>query len=202
MGEIRENQQVKLYFVIEDGTEKELTFTIKKFEGDRISLNFTDETLEYIDFLNEGCEVLAKIFTPLGIKVFDSIVLDSPLEDEFVIEYIEQAEQVQRRNFIREEYKTKIIIQRLRENIITQTIDIGGGGIKFFYEGEFEENEKVSALLYIPVQTKSITIEATVIKNAHFQKYEHALIYDRITETDRAKIIKFCYELQLKKLQD
>ena len=202
MGEIRENQQVKLFFILSDGTEKELNCSIKKFEEDRLSLNFPHETMDYIDYLDEGAEILAKVFAPTGVKVFDSIILNSPIEDEFVIEYTENSEQIQRRNFIRVAFQTKMVISKMgNKDVVATTVDIGGGGIRFFYEGEFNDNEIVNITLFLPLEMQSVRAEAAILKKDYLSEYEHVLIFNKITEFERSKIIKLCNDIQIGKLE-
>lgn len=196
MGEIRENQQIKLFFKVAEGSEKELGCSIKKVYKDRISLNFTKEIIDYADYLQEGDEVTVKIFTPSGIKMFDAVILDSPLEPEFIIEFVEDYLEIQRRKYLRMEFSTKIMIERDKSNIVTHTFDIGGGGLRFFYEGSFENKETVSCRLFLP-DMPSIQTQGIVIKENHLKENEYVLVFTKIEENDRDKIIKKCFELQV-----
>lgn len=196
MGEIRKDQQVKLFFKVADGSEKELDCTIKNIYKDRISLNFPQEINNYVDYLQEGDEVNVKIFTPSGIKMFDAIILDSPPESEFVIEFVEDYLEIQRRMYIRMEFNAKILVERGKDNIVTHTFDIGGGGLRFFYEGSFEHKESVGCRLFLPEQP-TIQTEGIIIKDKHLKENEHVLVFTKIEENDRDKIIKKCFELQV-----
>jgi c-di-GMP-binding flagellar brake protein YcgR len=201
MGEIKQKQKTKLLFKLNDGSEKEVESNIKSLDHDRIYLNITDEALEQAEYLQEGEEITAKIFTPLGVKVFDAIVINSPLEDDFVIEYAEQATNVQRREYTRVDFDTKVIIERKEaHNIVTQTLDISGGGLRFLYKGEFLPNEKVHVMLYLPYQLRSIQADAVILKKGHVPKNEHIVLFTKIDEPERDKIIKQCFEIQRKKL--
>lgn len=197
MGEIRENQQVKLSFNLFDGSEKEVTCRIKSFHNDRISLKPTTSLDAYIEYLQEGNEVKAKIFTPLGVKVYEAMVINSPLEDEFVIEYVENTVQIQRREYLRMPYQVKLVIERNnKEVIITQTVDISGGGVRFFHGGAFEEDELVKASLYIPDE-RLIKAQGLILPHTNIPEGQYALFFDEIDERDRDRIIKKCFELQL-----
>lgn len=200
MGEIRENQLVKLFFKDAEGSEKELNCSIKKLYKDRISLNHPKEIIDYVDYLQEGDDVSVKIFTPSGVKVFDAIILNSPIEDDFTIEFVESYIEIQRRKYLRMEFNTKVLIGKGRENIITHTLDIGGGGVRFFYEGTFEPNETVSCHLFLP-EIPVIATQGIVIKGEHLKKNEHVLVFTKIEENDRDKIIKQCFDLQISSYQ-
>ena len=199
MSEIKEDQKAKLLFKMADDSEKEFDCQIKEVQKDRISLKFPDELLEYSDFLEEGIELPVQIFTPSGIKSFDSIVLNSPLEAEFVIEYSENnIIQIQRRKYLRTELRTKLIINREGNvNIVTYTNDIGGGGVRFYYAGTFEKEEKVECMLYLPMQMRSVMAKGIVIDGSHLKENEHVLLFTDIDEKERDRIIKACFENEL-----
>lgn len=196
MGEIREDQKIKLFFKVADSSEKELDCSIKKIYKDRISLNFPKEIVHYVDYLQEGDEVAVKIFTPSGIKMFDAIILDSPLEPEFIIEFVEDYLEIQRRMYLRMEYNTKVMIEKDKSNIVTHTYDIGGGGLRFFYEGSLENRETVGCRLFLP-DLPSIQTQGIIIKEKHLRENEYVLVFTKIEENDRDKIIKKCFELQV-----
>ncbi|MDD3437464.1 MAG: PilZ domain-containing protein [Candidatus Gastranaerophilales bacterium] len=199
MSEIRENQLTKLVFKTADNSEKELCCNIKDIYKDRISLNYPKETMYYLDYLEEGDEVNAQIFTPLGVRMFDSIILDSPREEEFIIEFIDNYIEIQRRKYLRVDLNTKIIIEREEKNIVTHTLDIGGGGVRFFYNGSFGHHEKVGCFLYLPMLLNSIKAKGIILKDNHLKKDEHVLFFTKIDEGERDKIIKKCFELERKK---
>lgn len=202
MSEISENQKTKLSFKTVNGSEKEFDCEIKKVYNDRISLNFPKELINYAAYLQEGDEVNVKIFTQLGIKIFNAMILNSPLEHDFVIESVENYIEIQRRKYARTDVKTKIIIERgegdEKRNIVTQTLDISGGGVRFLYEDRFAERETVSCYLYLPMELHSVKATGMILKDQHLPKDEHVLLFTKIEEKDRDKIIKKCFEIEAK----
>lgn len=200
MGEIREGQKTKLIFKTADGSEKEFDCFVKKVFSDRLSLDFPRELLDYACYLDEGTELPVKIFTPTGVKAFDSIIINSPYEPEFVIEFVEDHIQIQRREFMRVELKVKVIVERAgKDNIVTETLDISGGGIRFLYDGDFKFQEEVGILLYLPYAIRSIKAKGYIIKPEHLPQDQHVLLFTAIDESDRDKIIKQCFDIQLSK---
>lgn len=200
MGEIRKGQKVKLHFKAADNSDKETDCFIKEIYSDRLFLTISQDILENIQHLEEGNELSVKIFTPIGVKVFDTIILNSPLEPDFVIEYIEDSPQIQRREYTRVELELKVIIEREgRDNLVTHTIDISGGGLRFFSQVDFEPNESVRVLLYLPFSIRSIKAQAIIVKNEHLSKNEYVLLFTKIDERERDKIVKQCFETQAEK---
>lgn len=197
MSEIKQEQKAKLTFKTADNSEKEFDCFIKDVQKDRLSLRFPEEILAYADYLEEGNELPVKIFTPSGVKAFDAVILNSPLESEFVIEFVENHIEIQRREYLRVELETKLIIERIENtNIITRTLDIGGGGLKFFYEGSFKPDEIVGCLLYLPYQIHSVKAQGIIKESPYLNKNEHILLFSKIDENERARIVKQCFDIQ------
>lgn len=197
MSEIRTGQKVKLFLTTAEDSKLEFDCTLKHVFEDRLALNYPEELLDYIDYLQEGDEIFVKIFTPVGVKGFDAMVLDTPLEDDFVIEYVENTSQVQRREFVRVFWTMKVFIERQgHDNVIAYSIDVSGGGLRFRCEDEFPEKENVSITMFMP-DGRLVKAKGQVIPNNYIPKDEHILSFTEIDEKERDRIIKKCFELQL-----
>ncbi len=197
MGEIREDQKVTLYLKAGDGTSKELDCSIKSIQKDRLSLRYTDEVLDYAKHLEEGSEHPVRIFTPSGVKSFDTIVINSPLESEFVIEFVEDHIEIQRREYLRIELDTKIILETQKYGVVvTNTLDISGGGLRFFCDRPFQTGEIVKIMLYLPFQQNSVKAEGEIIDCEHIPEDQHVLVFTEIEERERDRIIKQCFDSQ------
>lgn len=199
MSDVKPNQKVKLFI---DSIDVILDCTVKYFDNDRIALNYGKKLLEYSDYLQEGDEVGIKIFTPVGIIVFDAMILDSPLEREFVIEYVESSPKIQRREYTRVPFESKLILEKgSKKIVIAKTLDVSGGGIKFETLNSedhtaFVPNEKVKITLYIP-NNRSVNTYAKIIENNSLPKEHHVLQFIDIDESERERIIKKTFELQM-----
>lgn len=193
MKDISENQKAILTFKLDDSTKREVNCIIKEVQNDRISLIFPDEMMVYADYFAESAEMPVKIYTPSGLKTFETIVINSPLENEFVIEFSENIVDIQRRAYPRASIDTKIIIERNeRDNIVTKTLDIGGGGIRFSCNGNLYPNEEVGILLYLPFQIHSTKAKGVILQKEYLPKNECILVFTKIEDKDRNKIIKNC----------
>lgn len=199
MDEIKKDQKVKLLLRMADVSIKEIDCQIKEVYSDRISLTTPSEVLENAEYLQEGQEFVVKIFTPNGVKIFDTIVLDSPLEEEFVIEYAAVASEVQRREYVRVPMQVKIVVQKNdNKGVIASTIDISGGGIRFEYYDGLVAGEEVQVDMYFP-ELKMIQVRGVVIHNDFFPENVFVLAYTEINEMDRDRIIKRCFKEQISK---
>lgn len=196
MGEIRAGQIIKLYSNAAYDSDKEFICTIGHVYNDRLELNLSEGVPDDLEFLEEGSEILVKIFTPSGVKIFDSIVLNSPLEPEFVIEFAEFAMEIQRREFIRVQLDTKVVIQRPdRTFVVAMTMDISGGGVRFLHKGTLTPGEDVKVTLYLP-NTRFVEAKAKILDNARLPINQHVLVFTQIDEGDRDRIVKQCFDIQ------
>lgn len=196
MREIRKNQKAKISIILDNDSEKDFECYVKEVHSDRIYLDYPGEILKYGEYMQEGSILPVKIYTPSGIKMYDAIVLNSPLDSDFVIEYVEDYVHVQRRKYPRVILETKVIIERETENIVTKTIDVGGGGIRFLSNKKLNYNEKVRCMLYLPMHLESIKAEGTIIQAPHLPQGQYIMSFEKIFERDRDKILKKCFELQ------
>lgn len=202
MGEIKKDQKVKLFLKMADGSQKEVDCQTKEVYSDRISLTTPPEVLENAEYLDEGEEFVVKIFTPTGVKIFDTIVLDSPHEEEFVIEYAAIASEVQRREYVRVPMQVKIVVQRegAAKGVVSSTMDVSGGGLRFTYNNELTPGEEVQVTMYFP-EIRNILVKGVVIHNDFLPDDVFVLAFTEINEMDRDRIIKKCFEEQAKRLE-
>ena len=80
-----EGQKITLIFLKEPNLV-EITCSIEKIKDDRLELLLPQYFMRYIEFLQVGKKITAKAFSKLGTVDFNSIVISSPLEDNFCIE--------------------------------------------------------------------------------------------------------------------
>lgn len=194
---IKEGQLAKLKLILEDGSEQEWECVTDKIEEDRISLIVPRDNPEFTKYFQEGAEIAVSVYSQEGIIAFDSIIMDSAPDSDFIIEFSGEYTKIQRRKHIRAYLETKLVIERLTgQNQITSTVDIGGASIKFVYDGQFRINEWVNSRLYLPFQTVSIRAAGTIVKKPHLLPNEYILLFNQIRDDDRQQIIDKCLDLQ------
>lgn len=196
MSEIKEKQKAKLAIKLPDNSLKEFDCSVKEVFDDRLLLNFPQEVFNYMTYLEEGQELPVKVFTPTGVQAFNSIVLNSPMESDFVIEYALDHVKIQRREYLRAAVEAKIIIERFdNDNVAGLTIDISGGGIRFSCNGQIDSGEMVKCVLYLPQEVNSIKATGLIIKNEYMPEDQYVMVFSEIDEKDRDKIIKKGFEI-------
>lgn len=197
MSDISVNQKAKIFFDGENGIEMELDCIVKEIYEDRLVLDYPSDAETLKKYFEEGTPIDVKIFTPSGLMVFESIVINSPDEGDFVIEYVEDAVVVQRRNYSRSPLKTKLTLELSKEVFIASTIDISGGGIKFCCKEDLEPEQIVKGKLYLRNFDTPAVFEAVILDNPSLQPDEYTLAFTKIDEKERDKIIKTCFAIDM-----
>jgi len=201
MQELEAGQKLHLKFNISSLHSESITSVVKGFEGDRVALTFPDDSRHLIKDLPEGKELEVIVYTDSGIYVFDSIVINSPLEHDFVIEIPDEKKHIQRRDYIRVPFNLRFVLTKGIKELETKTINIGGGGVRFLIKEEQKTNDIWNFMLYMP--------GGTVVKGSGIILYSllqgrmriSVIKFVEISETDRNRIIKKCFEEEVKNLQ-
>ena len=200
MSDLSLNQKAKIFFDGENGIEMELDCFINSIDDDRLGLDYPEDAETLKKYLEEGTPIDVRIFTPSGLMVFESVVIDSP-DEGFVIEYVEDAVVIQRRDYSRSPLKTKLELMLRTETFVASTIDISGGGIKFFSKEELEPEQVVRGKLYLRNFETPATFEAVILDNPSLQPDEYTLAFTNIDEKERDKIIKTCFSIDMQARQ-
>ena len=205
MSEISINEKAKIFF---DG-ENDIEVNMSDIGGDSIEPDEAEVLIsgeiEYPEdapqtlkqYLQEGTPIDVKVFTPSGLVVFESMVINSPDEEEFTIEYVEDAVVIQRRDYSRSLLKTKLMLESRKEVFICSTIDISGVGIKFCSSEDLEPEQQVKGKLYLRNFDMPAVFEGEILDNPSLQPDEYTLAFTNIDEKERDKIIKTCFDLDM-----
>ena len=196
MSDLSLNQKAKIFFDGENGIEMELDCYINNIEDDRLGLDYPQDAETLKKYLEEGTPIDVKIFTPSGLMVFESVVINSP-DEGFVIEYVEDAVVIQRRDYSRSPLKTKLELKLRTETFGASTIDMSGGGIKFFSKEDLNPEEVVTGKLYLKNFDVPARFEAVILDNPSLQPDEYTLAFTNIDEKERDKIIKTCFAIDM-----
>ncbi|MDR6884424.1 flagellar brake domain-containing protein [Bacillus sp. 3255] len=113
--------------------------------------------------------------------------------------------QVQRRNFLRVPAELEIAVKLSPQiQFIGVTEDVGGGGISFVYDGQVPIGVGAAVACWLLVTYKNGSIEHIPftgefvrVKPMDTGKLLGMLSFVEITDRDRQKIIRFCFERQM-----
>ena len=82
---LTEGQKLTLFFQ-KNKNMVEIACVIEKLRDDRLDLQLPQYFMRYIQYLQVGKKLTAKVFSPLGTVDFNTVVIHSPLEETFTIE--------------------------------------------------------------------------------------------------------------------
>ena len=201
--EFKLGQQAKVKYSISPIQTIEVMCTISRAEIDRICLDFPLPQYELAHYFYEGQEVEVELFTDKGIRKYDSIVISSPLEDEFVIEYYENASKIQRREYVRVDAICDLTLFANNDIVRTQTINISGGGLRFFAKKEFVVGDIWNFKLYLPRRPMPVQGSGEIVYMfKRKDSYDYSVIeFKNIKEMERSRIMRTCFEIEAEELR-
>lgn len=202
MEKFEKGQKAKIKFNISRDKIYEIACPVKWVEKDRISLVFPREEQILSKYLYEGRLLEVIIYTNEGIFVFDSIVIDSPFNIDFVVELPEENSKIQRRAYIRASLELDFFLSEENFKFKTKTVNISGGGIRFIIDRELELNKLFNFALYLPKNDSIVKGTGTILYSLKQNNSMISVIkFIEIGESDQNKIIKLCFEKEVEQLK-
>lgn len=197
MNSFQIGETVKIEFEESVLDTKQIECKIIGVSMDVITLDFADVSPYYFQYLYEGREIKLFLYSLTGIDIFDSMILTSPIDGKFEVEFPPVSKNIQRRQSVRATKELKMLI--LVANMLTpaMSVDISGNGVRFFIEVPLEFGAKYNGALFLPEKIK-IPFVGSIIKVIKSNRYEYILEFSNLKEHDRDKIIKFCLAEQSK----
>ena len=194
MNLFKKDQRVALYIEKKD-IVVEIICTINKILDDRLILNLPQYFMRYIDILQVGTKLMAKVFSKLGTIDFNSIIISSPLEDSFAIEldynaikFVDNADLT----VIEEIHPLKI--NDNIEEITAETIEISTQNLKFTYqENKFKLNQILDFTLHLPKNYDIINFKGIISHIDEIYENEYTVTYSIISDVARQNLLYYIY---------
>ena len=194
MNLFKKDQRVALYIEKKD-IVVEIICTINKILDDRLILNLPQYFMRYIDILQVGTKLMAKVFSKLGTIDFNSIIISSPLEDSFAIEldynaikFVDNADLT----VIEEIHPLKI--NDNTEEITAETIEISTQNLKFTYqENKFKLNQILDFTLHLPKNYDIINFKGIISHIDEIYENEYTVTYSIISDVARQNLLYYIY---------
>ncbi|MCZ8512914.1 flagellar brake domain-containing protein [Paenibacillus filicis] len=160
--------------------------------------------------LYPGDELSAYFITEGGVKNYFNTSVLGFTDDVIRLVLIKKPEpdaitKVQRRNFLRVPAELEIAVKFSEQlKFVSLTDDVGGGGISLVCDSYIPVSSgyTVSCWLLVPYKNNQIEhvpfkSEIVRVKPMENSKQQVMLRFSEITDRDRQKIIRFCFERQL-----
>ena len=82
---LRIGQKLSIFFQ-KDEKIVEISCTVQKVFDDRLVIELPPYFMRYINFLEVGKRLTVKVFSKIGTLDFNTVIISSPLEEEFAVE--------------------------------------------------------------------------------------------------------------------
>ncbi len=197
MALFQENQKAKIIFEA-DNKIVEMDCYIEKIYYDRLKLNLPKAASRYNPYLKAGTKLTVNVFSHLGILEQDSIIITSPLEKEFTVEYDVDAIRINNRRRIKR-YSAScdlIIFRPLLGNIETQIIDISTRGLRYYSDIPLEAGSIFDCKLLLKPTDKKILFKGRITDNKGLPAGVYRMVIHKIAYKDKQTLLDFC-ELDL-----
>ena len=202
MRRISKDTKVRIEF--EDSSKKvcNIDCYVVDTEADRLILSFPPEFRGYLGYLGEGEVVKAYIYSYSGILILNPMIIEPPNEENLItIEFKEEQQVIQRRQYFRNSYETDFYIIVDGKKLSARTIDVSGGGVRFFCKEEIKPEEIYAGELRISSIDDPIKLSGRVFKKNPDKKNEYVFEYTQIEEKQRERIIKKCVLIERERIR-
>ena len=188
-----EEQKIALSF-IKDNMMVEMVCSIDKIYEDRLSLNLPQYFMRYINYLQVGNRVTAKVFSKLGTIDFNTVIITSPLEDAFFIELDYNSLKLTPTSEIPVINATEsLTIIRNSEVFNLKTLEISTDYIKFYSDKKFNLEEAVDCNINLSNNYGTIKFKATISGIDEVYDNEYTASFTTMTENDRQTLLYYMY---------
>lgn len=170
---------------------------IKKKFNNKIILSLTaNQKNDFKDF-EKGYDLNVKVYTPKGLVIFDSEVLNVMSDVDMEISYNEKNVKVEDiRKTPRYQSNCPITIFRpLQGNIDTNLIDISVRGLRFFSDVSLDVNSEFEIMLYLSDTIGKIILTGKVLDKTGLPDGVHRMLIEKISYADRQKLVDYCLSL-------
>ena len=191
---IKSGQRASIFFQKEDKLV-EISCIISQVYEDRIVIELPQYFMRYINFLDVGCKLTVKVFSKIGTVDFNTIVISSPLEDEFSVELDYNAMKLTPNEKIPvvNAVETLNITMDDEKVFRVNTFEISTEYIKFYSDYEFQLNDSFNCELILPRNYGIIKFRGTVIYVDPVYDNEFKINYMNMTEEDRQNLLYYMY---------
>lgn len=198
---VKPAQKVRIGVEASNGQILQFFAYIKKIEVDRLTLVFSEEKAHLSKYLKEGNLIRSSIYTPTGILLQESIILNEPVNCEFEIEFSKSRKRIQRRRYFRVNANYRMIIEQMNKTYTVLTKDISGGGVRFICD-EYLHKSEVKAKLYIPEHRDAVVFTGDILQKPYFKENEYIIRFVNIQDYERNRIIQKCMEIEAKNMRE
>lgn len=190
---IKAGQKISIYFE-KSNNKVEMICMINEAYNDRLVLEPPQYFMRYVECLQVGRPLMAKIFSKLGTIDFNTVIISSPLEDEFAVELDYNSIK------LTENAELPIANAMVNLDIVrgdalykVRTFELSTEFFRFYSDVEFEVGETLDFTLYLPKDYGIISFKGIISEIDPIYDNEYTANYLTISESNRQDLLYYMY---------
>ena len=190
---IKVGQKLNISFPKEDKIV-EITAAISGIYDDRLVIELPQYFMRYIEYLEVGEPLTIKVFSKIGTVDFNTIVISSPLEDEFSVELDYNAMKLTPTEEIPMVEAVEVMNVIFGEQVFrVNTFEIATKYVKFYSDYSFEVGNEIECGLILPEKCGIIKFKGQISFVDPVYDNEFTVSYTMMTEEDRQTLLYYMY---------
>ena len=190
---LMEGQKLTLFFQ-KNNNIVEMSCIIEKVHDDRLDLTLPQYFMRYIEFLQVGKKLTAKVFSKLGTIDFNTVVIHSPLEETFTIEMDYNSMKLNPGENMPVVNAIEWLNFKLEGEVYClKTFALSTEYLKFYCEKKIPLNVSVDASLNLPKDYGIINFRATIEERDVVYNNEYKMVYSTMSEVDKQSLLYYMY---------
>lgn len=190
---IKVGQKLNISFPKEDKIV-EITASISGIYDDRLVIELPQYFMRYIEYLEVGEPLTIKVFSKIGTVDFNTIVISSPLEDEFSVELDYNAMKLTPTEEIPMVEAVEVMNVIFGEQVFrVNTFEIATKYVKFYSDCSFEVGDEIECELILPEKCGIIKFKGQISFVDPVYDNEFTVSYTMMTEEDRQTLLYYIY---------
>lgn len=190
---LMEGQKLTLFFQ-KNNNMVEMSCIIEKVHDDRLDLALPQYFMRYIEFLQVGKKLTAKVFSKLGTIDFNTVVIHSPLEETFTIEMDYNSMKLNPGENMPVVNAIEWLNFKLEGEVYClKTFALSTEYLKFYCEKKIPLNVSVDASLNLPKDYGIINFRATITERDVVYNNEYKMVYSTMSEVDKQSLLYYMY---------
>lgn len=172
----------------------EISCSISKVLDDRIFVELPPYFMRYIEYLGVGCNLTVKAFSKFGTIDFNTVVISSPFEDDFVLEIDYNAMRLTPGHEIAViQSIVDLHIKRDGGYVETKAFELSTEFLKFYSDIKYDLEDTFDCELVLPKNYGILYFRATVIEIDSIYDNEYKVSYSCMSEHDRQALLYYMY---------
>lgn len=172
----------------------EILGKINEVYDDRITIELPQYFMRYVECLDVGKRLTIKVFSKLGTIDFNTVVITSPLEENFTVELDYNAMKLTPDEDLSPVDAIEVIkIKNSQGEVIAKTLDITPEVIRLSCDAKLNLEENVDCELILPEDYGTISFKATILKQDKVFDDEYTISCYAMSDNDRQELLYYMY---------